>query len=203
MKEQEFSPAETHPTPGVYKSYLEYREIWFWNSSALEGGYADDYRLRPWQPTTGNNNNIIIILMLEGSQLVAYELWWLHRVQARKYKTKRSKLKSRRRMEGSVTKKFVLEAIIQVARSLGTKSLVDTNQIFSLRVCLLHSLTLTWSHLKIISSVSRSDLPKRLKGWRSRSDFEGIDRSRKKIISVGRAWEMCSVKTQFGLISQW
>ena len=30
-------------------------------------------------------------------------------------------------------KKFALEAIIQVARSLGTKSLVDTNENFNLR----------------------------------------------------------------------
>ena len=36
-------------------------------------------------------------------------------------------------------KKFALEAIIQVARSLGTKFLVDTNQIFSLKVCQLQS----------------------------------------------------------------
>ena len=122
MKEQGISPAETLPSPGVYKSYLEYRGIWFWNSSALEGGYADDYRLRPRQ-ASGNIIIVIIILILEVSRLVAYELCWLHRVQARKYKRKRSKLKPGRQREGS----FALEAIIQVARSLGTKSLVDTN----------------------------------------------------------------------------
>ena len=32
VREQRISPAES---PGVYKSYLEYREIWFWNSSTM------------------------------------------------------------------------------------------------------------------------------------------------------------------------
>ena len=39
---------------------------------------------------------------------------------------------TRKFMESFVSKKFTLEAIVQVARSLGTKSL-DGNQIFSLR----------------------------------------------------------------------
>ena len=103
-------------------------------------------------------------------------------------------------------KKFALEVIIQVARSLGTKYLVDTNKIFSQKVCRLHSLTLTLSQLIIIPSVFSTDsdeLSKDSKTLAGIREFEGIDWRRLKIISVGRAWEICSVKAQFGLISQW
>ena len=76
-----------------------------------------------------------------------------------------------------VMRKFALEVIIQVARSLGTKYLVDTNKIFSQKVCRLHSLTLTSSQLIIIPSVNGidSDEPSTRKILVDKRDFEGID----------------------------
>ena len=96
--------------------------------------------------------------------------------------------------------KLTLEVIVQVARSLGTKSLEQIGLLVGgVSRCRLHSLKLTSSHVIITFSISNFNFAGQ---WCIR-DPERIEyRSKSKIFSFGGVRERWSIKLQFFLVWQ-